>query len=424
MESAIFEDCRKLIDLFVTSGNHTFASFCKQWKALQFQQIYYAQTTHIEVIQTTAAIMNCARHEICDSEVNIKNGDLTVDKEVKNTTAQHFTDEVMRRRIGYLFLLYAIYFKQPTEGFVKIETTLNTWHILKTFIDSLPPSIDMDDVRYVFWRLLQADAFRFTALNYCVGLEDLVDYEKLNDRENTSFQYNNSGKGLEQQLHDFSAIKRILPALSVLEDGYNEMKEMLVNTNTNGLHKQSLPASTIFKSIEQCFQNIQSIVDDSESGSKANSLLLESSKRHLKRKGFSNNYGEKQDNSKVDNENNSRKHKSLRRMSARTVFTDKLPSDMLEDLEEQRSIGSDDHLDDHIEPTYDRGVLQESVAEIAGVNLTDSQEETDGTAEYLTENCEVQEVIERQMNDLLEIELTEEFVSIPKDKEINNIIKI
>ncbi|XP_011192000.2 uncharacterized protein LOC105218251 [Zeugodacus cucurbitae] len=391
MESAIFEDCRKLIDLFVNSGNNSFPSFCKQWKSLQFQHIYFAQTSHIELIQTTSAIIHCAKQDICSPDENDTDIDPPVSHNTNNTTAQHFTDERIRRRIGYLYLLYAIYFKQPTKHYVKIETNINTWKNIKNFIDSLPMSPDMDEPRYIFWRLLQADAFRFTALNYCVGLEDFVDYDKLNGKDNVDVLGKNSSKNLGQQLQDFPTIQRILPALTVLEDGYNEMKEMLVNSNKSGMHKQTLPATTIFKSIEQCFQNIQAIVDENEGRvNKPKLSPLKSTKRNLKRKGFTSIHNNKKSEDCGATESISKKSNIRRRMSARTVFTDELPKDLLDDLQEQESIISTEDQDlSDVEQT------------------TESQENTEDMNDTHESNQE-EEVIEQQLSELLEIELSQE----------------
>ncbi|XP_011209558.2 uncharacterized protein LOC105230473 [Bactrocera dorsalis] len=405
MELAVFEDCRKLIALFVRSGNNSFSSFCKQWKTLQFQHIYFAQTSHIEIIQTTSAIMHYAKHDICNSDEDEINIGPTVENSTKNTTAQHFVDERLRRRIGCLYLLYATYFKQPTERYVKIECNLNTWKSIKNFIDSLPLTPDMDETRYIFWKLLQAGAFCFTALNYCVGLEDLVDYDNLNDKDNVDFWQKNNSKGFEQQLQDYPAIQRILPALTVLEDGYNEMKEMLVNTSRSGMHKQSLPATTIFKSIEECFKNIQAIVEDGEGEvSKQKRLPLESTKRNLKRKGFTNNQNDKErELVSGARENSSKKSKTLRRMSARTVFTDELPDDLLDDLQEQESIVSteDQYLSDVGQSS------EENMSDERNAHLTETQEngEQEGDV-HVSSNGK--EVIEQQLNELLEIELNKE----------------
>ncbi|XP_050317235.1 uncharacterized protein LOC126751218 [Bactrocera neohumeralis] len=396
MELAVFEDCRKLIALFVRLGNNTFSSFCNQWKTLQFQHIYFAQTSHIEIIQTTSAIMHCAKHDICNSDEDDINIDPLVENNTRNTTAQHFADERMRRRIGCLYLLYVTYFKQPTERYVKIECNLNTWKSIKNFIDSLPLTPDMDEPRYIFWKLLQVGAFCFTALNYCVGLEDFVDYDNLNDEDNVDFCQKNNNKGLGQQLQDYPAIQRILPALTVLEDGYNEMKEMLVNTSRSGMHKQSLPATTIFKSMEECFKNIQAIVEDGEG--------KESTKRNLKRKSFTNNQNDKErELVSGASESSSKKNKTVRRMSARTVFTDELPDDLLDDLQEQESIVSteDQDLSDVEQST------EENVSDETNAHLTETQEngEQEGDVHVKSNG---KEVIEQQLNELLEIELNKE----------------
>ncbi|XP_067619998.1 snRNA-activating protein complex subunit 1 [Eurosta solidaginis] len=411
MEYAIFDDCRHLVDRFVAEDNSSFESFCKQWKKLQFQHLFAGQTTYVETMQTTAAVIHYARRELCQRAGNETYKSITTDL---NTTAQHFTDEEIRRRIGCLFLLYAIYFKQPTEQFIKIETSLTTWRSINSFVNTLPMSLDMDSARYVFYRLLEANAFRFTALDYCVGLEELVDYDQLNDKENTKFLSKVSGKELGQQLQDFPATQRILPALSVLEDGYNEMKEMLIKTNTNGMHKKSLPTTSIFKSIEQCFKNIQSILDDNTGAMRrCKTIPSEITRQNLKRKRFRKKaIDANDDGSDISEDVGAKKgqYKALRRMSARTVFTEQLPADLLEDLGEQADLEKRELS----EETEGRRLV-----------IDENWEETPPEKANKEETCKLpdvpvrkEEAIEKHLNDLLEIELTEEFISISQNERL------
>ncbi|XP_036328604.1 uncharacterized protein LOC118740942 [Rhagoletis pomonella] len=417
MESAIFYDCRKLLENFVRSGDSSFASFCKEWKTLQFQHIYFAQISYIEIMQTTSAIMYYAKSvlrksEKADKSNHSKSKKLAADGNHQNTTAKHFDEERLRRRICCIYLLYAIYFKQPTERFIKIETNLETWRAIKNFIDSLPETADMDAPRYVFWRLLQEKAFRFTALNYCVALDDLVDYDKLDDKKNVAFCCKNSGKELGQQLQDIPATQRILPALCVLEDGYNEMKEMLVKSNTSGMHKQSLPSTSIFKSIEESFQTMHTIINDEERVLRKNrSVQEENTRRNLKRKGFTHAHKKIEDDDGAANEEKSNKYKNLRRMSARTVFTDELPDDLLEDLEELESCES---LNDLTIDLSEHDDADGSTSDVTTVHLTESQEEYKYRSDNMPE-VHQEEGIEQQIDELLEAELSEDIKMIPKE---------
>lgn len=62
-------------------------------------------------------------------------------------------------QVGSFYLLYALYFKQPTRQFCKLRFTMDETTVLLHFYETL--SDGCDQVRLIFWKLVQADAFRF-----------------------------------------------------------------------------------------------------------------------------------------------------------------------------------------------------------------------------------------------------------------------
>lgn len=64
--------------------------------------------------------------------------------------------------IGGLYLLYSIYFKQPTCQFCKIKINLEKWNLLKSFINKLNSDKNNQKKQavHIFYKLLQSNAFR------------------------------------------------------------------------------------------------------------------------------------------------------------------------------------------------------------------------------------------------------------------------
>lgn len=68
---------------------------------------------------------------------------------------------VLLERIGSFYLLYALFFKQPTRQFCKIRLTMQETDTLLKFYADLPAEPEYDEVRLCYWKLIQADALRY-----------------------------------------------------------------------------------------------------------------------------------------------------------------------------------------------------------------------------------------------------------------------
>lgn len=137
MERAIFEDCRQLLINF--SNNSTsikFKTFAKEWQDLKLHYLFGLLTNDNEVLNAVQTIMYIAKYilwkEKCDDA----------------------------QRIGALYLLYSIYYKQTIDRYVKIEVTLAQWKVFKNFITSLPNGGDYLEPKALFSKLIKENAFR------------------------------------------------------------------------------------------------------------------------------------------------------------------------------------------------------------------------------------------------------------------------
>lgn len=63
-------------------------------------------------------------------------------------------------KIGCIYLMYILFFKQPTKQYCKFRFTLEEWVELDSFYKTRVAGKQYDQVRLIFWKLLQAHAFR------------------------------------------------------------------------------------------------------------------------------------------------------------------------------------------------------------------------------------------------------------------------
>lgn len=315
IEGAIFNDCNNIINNFIHSGNLRFESFCVQWKKMMFQHMYSAQSSNNEVLQTTTAALHITKRILCHSS----------------------GENNAHRGIGALYLMYAIYFKQPTDRYIKIDVSLQSWKKIRNFISAVEGSPEADEARYIFWKLYKANAFRFCALDYHVGLENLVDYDTI--EEEKTVELNRTSAKLMRELQELTTAKNMIPALTTLEAGYNKMKASLAKEKN--LDQQSLPPTTIFKDLQQVFGNIQDIIGKkNETDVKSDDTPRD--KRDLKSKAY------KVTHSKESSKNDSTSkgpYKRAHRMSAKTIFSEELPDELLADLEKNSSEENDTNAD-------------------------------------------------------------------------------
>lgn len=324
MELAIYEDCLSLIDNFAEVENTNFKTFCEQWKNISFQHIYSAQTSVVEIIQTTKTILHLCKRIVCAKD------------ELGKIVSKFKNKKQIARRVGGLFLIYCIYFKQPTKEYVKVNVSADSWLEFINFIKIVPQNtVQADEVRYVFWKLYKNDAFRFTALDYEVGLEGLIDYDRLYDVHNGSKTNEVVRVKLKQKLAIINETELIVPEMIKIEDSYNKSKNYLIGYNKI---VKTLPETKIFHHIQDTLKSIQVMLDEEHSPESAIKTESEQrqNRRELKRKASGKCHDESNRNP-TTRLTNIDVGKYCGRLTVRQLMTQKLPKDLLEDLKNSSS---------------------------------------------------------------------------------------
>lgn len=131
-------------------------------------------------------------------------------------------------KIGAFYLLYALYFKQPTDRFCKVRVTLRDWREFKRFVQWPAPEQYSLEIAAIFWKMFIGDAFRFVQHELEQGYDSFFGkgtaLGRFDDKCRESF------KIVKEAEKDFLAMKAstgLFTALDALEMGYNEMKESL-----------------------------------------------------------------------------------------------------------------------------------------------------------------------------------------------------
>lgn len=124
-----------------------------------------------------------------------------------------------------------MYFKQPTKDFCKFRFSLGDWKKMKAFYDTISTEPKYLQGRAIFWRLWQANAFRFVECDTEQCFESLQSSRFGNDATNNYQKINTTILPTINGLRDES--KGLLTAIETLQVGYNEMKEHFAKTTTD-----------------------------------------------------------------------------------------------------------------------------------------------------------------------------------------------
>ncbi|XP_075145027.1 proximal sequence element A Pbp45 [Haematobia irritans] len=342
MEAAIFADCHALIEDFVSGGSAAFEVFCTKWHKHMFQNIYTEHKMIYLIVQATLVLFHTAKRTLCAKDEYSKHMSTIDGKE----------DSKILRRIGGLYLMYAIYFKQPTKEYVKISVSLDTWREITTFIDSLKSYPGMNEALYIFWRLYQAEAFLFTALDYHVGLEDLADYDKIAEDYQHVEETEVVRVQAKHKLLLVPEIQETLEEMKTQEDEYNELKTKITKSQSMGV--ESLPPTKIFSEMHSVFANIKDILEGKDVSITEKNQSINTTRKNLKRKaaGLTNrDYYESSDSSSSSKSpspsppsppmqlsyKSKTELKQKIRKKASTMLLDRLPDILSKDLEESNT---------------------------------------------------------------------------------------
>ncbi|XP_017031543.1 snRNA-activating protein complex subunit 1 [Drosophila kikkawai] len=343
MELNIYDDCWELVQRFqrlVNDGdNLEFEVFCRCWRELQLQHLFTCQSNHTEVIATTLAALHVAKRLACS----------------RRSCGDTFSASRSQRIAGF-YLLYVIYHKQPTHKFVKIDVSPRTWQEMTDYVlllrEESPERKDTQQVAHMFWRLVQEQAFRYTALDYCQGLDNLADYDRLESivgakrGKQMVKQQRPKNVSLAYELEAAHELDMTSQSFCDLESAYNNQKQNLPG------QQLALPSTNIFGQLQEVFGDIQKLLggnknqpaaqaetDQDQSPTSSNKNQLEV-RQQVRLKAM---YGEEQPQQAVELDCALEVNEAhQRRMSSATVFQRALPEDVQREYELYEFSDNDD----------------------------------------------------------------------------------
>lgn len=153
-------------------------------------------------------------------------------------------------RLATLYLMYALYYKQPAKDFCKFRFTLADWINVRPFCQILHNDLQYQQGRSIFWRLWYGDAFRFVESDVDY-YPDITATNRVDDGTTDGF-YKINGAILNR-IKDWQG-DGIMGALETLEVGYDEMREHLASVD--GV---SYAPSHSFKEVMTAVDNIRKL---------------------------------------------------------------------------------------------------------------------------------------------------------------------
>lgn len=197
------EDCYSFLTEFMRHESMEFRHFCNEWKRMNFQFVFYGRNTDVDMVAFVTEALAIVKQIFLSSKIPLE-------------------------KIGAFFLLYVLYFKQPTDRFCKIRVTLPDWREFKRFTQQPAPHQYSLEISASFWKMFICDAFRFVQDELEHGYDSFfgkgTQTGRFDDKVRESF------KIVKEAEKDFLAMKAstgLFTALDALEMGYNEMKESL-----------------------------------------------------------------------------------------------------------------------------------------------------------------------------------------------------
>ncbi|XP_058461779.1 snRNA-activating protein complex subunit 1 [Malaya genurostris] len=235
------EDCFTFLNEFSKHESMEFRYFCHEWKRVNFQYVFHGRNTDVELVEfVNEALLIVKQIFLCSKKP--------------------------LERIGSFYLMYALYFKQPSNLFCKIRVTPGDWRFFKRFVQNPSQGSESQEIKVIFWKLFVGDAFRFVQDEKEHGYDPFfvkgLQSNRFDDKVRESF------KIIKEAESDFQAMKSstgLFTALDALEMAYNEMKESLDETETNSSSTDKIPQSNLMQSLHGDLDEIVKILGTDES---------------------------------------------------------------------------------------------------------------------------------------------------------------
>lgn len=234
------EDCYAFLVEFSRHESLEFRHFCHEWKRNNMQFVFYGRNTDVDMVAFVTEALTIVKQIFLSSKIALE-------------------------KVGAFYLLYALYFKQPTGRFCKIRVTLMNWREFKRFIQWPAPEQRSQEIAAIFWKMFICDAFRFVQDELEHGYDSFfgkgTQSGRFEDKSRESFKV---VKEAEKDFVAMTAGTGLFTALDALEMGYNEMKESLDETEpTTGSSGGKIPQSNLMQSLHKDLNALISILNTS-----------------------------------------------------------------------------------------------------------------------------------------------------------------
>lgn len=184
-------DCQVLITRFELTYNTHFQNFCEIWKDMQFSLVFANHSSE-------ASLMAFCEDTLCITK-----------QFLINVTS-------LKERIGALYLMYAIFYKMPTDQ-LKIRMTLSDWKCLMELHSQIKEE-EYLDANYILCKLIVDRAFIHCISDREYGIERYF-YKK---QEQPKLDVN-----LMPEIKDLAAPGKLLLTIGKLSKIYEEKKRVL-----------------------------------------------------------------------------------------------------------------------------------------------------------------------------------------------------
>lgn len=193
-------DLDNLLKAFSDAKTLRFSDFSQYWRDKKFSFIFCGKVSENEL------------HEFLDEVYLI-------------TLAEMKEDNDMTRRVGALYTLYGIYFKQPLPSKVPIRVTLETWPHIQNLITFARDNFH-DDVCHIWKKLQSAGAIHFVHTPRPCGPSYIRNYKLIDDEHDGACD---DGDHWKESLH------QLMSDLSEIQGQYNDMKQVQAESEIRDL---------------------------------------------------------------------------------------------------------------------------------------------------------------------------------------------
>ena len=205
-----------------------FSVFTKVFKAQNFGCIFNGRESYRDLYEFTEELLHAVKNYVGPSQQNKRSNNLLM-------------------RYAGLYMLYALYFKQPCRPRVKLRITKDEMKDLLSLVE-VARSDSHWDVVYAWSKLFNSHAFHYTAMPTQMGLEMAIQLEQRKNMENLS------SRGVQNEYFSSREFSGLMKGLRSQHNKYTKMKIALADPNNLQEKSLFLIDSNLLESVKQTIE--------------------------------------------------------------------------------------------------------------------------------------------------------------------------